>query len=350
MFPSKRQRFPISNLILAIFSLLVACKVNIGTPTVTPVLVTRVGVSNLVTPPFLLKEPVTFTPIATQTTLPRTNFLATPTLGATSTTSPPIILAIIGDYGLAGPNEADVANLVSSWEPDAIVTTGDNNYPNGEATTIDDNIGQYYADFIYPYQGDYGMGANENRFFPSPGNHDWNSDKLAPYLEYFNLPGNERYYDVRLESIHLFVLDSDSREPDGVSASSIQARWLQSALSASDAPWKIVIMHHSPYSSGQHGSIEWMRWPFAEWGATAVIAGHDHVYERLVIDGFPYFINGLGGSPNRYIFLLPISGSEVRFRGEHGAMRLQATSKELLIEFVTVDGEIIDTYRLSNFN
>ena len=56
--------------------------------------------------------------------------------------------AVIGDYGIAGQPEADVAALVQSWNPDIVITTGDNNYPNGEASTIDANIGQYYHQFI----------------------------------------------------------------------------------------------------------------------------------------------------------------------------------------------------------
>src|SRR5439155_5430524 len=75
--------------------------------------------------------------------------------------------AVIGDYGSPGQPERDVANLVKSWRPDFIITTGDNNYPHGAATTIDQNIGQYYHDFIFPYVGSYGVGATFNRFFPA---------------------------------------------------------------------------------------------------------------------------------------------------------------------------------------
>src|SRR4051794_21122347 len=52
-------------------------------------------------------------------------------------------LAVIGDYGAAGQPEQDVSNLVHSWGPDLVITTGDNNYPDGAASTIDANIGQY---------------------------------------------------------------------------------------------------------------------------------------------------------------------------------------------------------------
>ncbi len=169
-----------------------------------------------------------------------------------------------------------------------------------------------------------------------------------PYLDYFTLPdgpGQERYYDVRLGPVDLFVLDSDPREPDGVSATSTQARWLQGALAASDAPWKLVVFHHPPYSSGLHGSSTFMRWPFKEWGADAVLSGHDHDYERLTVDGLPYFVNGLGGD-SRYWFLIPWPGSQVRYNNDAGAMLLEATPDQLTFQFITRRGELIDSYTI----
>src|SRR2546426_179663 len=68
--------------------------------------------------------------------------------------------AVIGDYGYAGQAELDVANLVRSWNPNFIITTGDNNYESGSASTIDQNIGQYYHSFIFPYVGKYGAGSS----------------------------------------------------------------------------------------------------------------------------------------------------------------------------------------------
>ena len=38
-----------------------------------------------------------------------------------------------------------------------------------------------------------------------------------------------------------------------------------------------------------------LQWPFEAWGAHAVLAGHDHLYERVTFGNFPYFVNGLGG-------------------------------------------------------
>src|SRR5712691_5964907 len=98
--------------------------------------------------------------------------------------------AVIGDYGLAGTPESNVATLVKSWSPDVILTVGDNNYPTGAASTIDANIGRYYHDFISPYVGSYGAWAATNRLFPTLGRHDWgntypNPTGDQPYLNYF---------------------------------------------------------------------------------------------------------------------------------------------------------------------
>jgi tartrate-resistant acid phosphatase type 5 len=252
-------------------------------------------------------------------------------------------VAVIGDYGLASQGEQDVATLVKSWAPDLIITTGDNNYPEGAASTIDQNIGQYYHDFIFPYTGIYGAGANANRFFPSLGNHDWIASGAIPYFDYFTLPGNERYYDAGEGPVQLFALDSDPHEPDGVSSTSQQATWLQSRLATSSACWKLVYFHHAPYSSGPHGPSTWMQWPFATWGADAVLSGHDHTYERILINGFPYFVDGLGDS-SQYAFEAPIAGSQARYNAGPGAMRVTATWTTITYEFIAADGKMIDTY------
>ncbi|KAF0106891.1 MAG: phoA [Anaerolineaceae bacterium] len=218
-----------------------------------------------------------------------------PSPAPTATPRPLVVrFAVIGDYGWGGAAEADVAALVHGWQPDIVITVGDNNYPSGSASTIDDHIGQYYHDYIFPYSGAYGPGADVNRFFPSPGNHDWVADGAQPYLDYFTLPGNERYYDFVWGPVHFFAIDSDDREPDGVGRSSVQAAWLEAGLAASTSVWNVVYFHHPPYSSGYHGSTDWMRWPFAAWGADAVLSGHDHTYERLLVDGKPVAAIGRG--------------------------------------------------------
>lgn len=277
-------------------------------------------------------------------------------LAPASTLPPPpprtgtLRFAVIGDFGDAtGPPAGTVATLVHSWAPDLVLTVGDNNYPQGRASTIDANIGQYYHDYIYPYTGTYGPGAPVNAFFPALGNHDWDTRGAVPYLDYFTLPGNERYYDFRQGPVQFFVVDSDSHEPDGYTSTSRQALWLRDRLAASTAPWKIVYLHHAPYSSGSiHGSTVELQWPFQQWGASAVLAGHDHDYERIINGGFPYFVNGLGGCDGCiYSFSTPVAGSVVRYNGDYGALLCDADVGFLTFQFITRTGLNIDSYTLT---
>ena len=126
---------------------------------------------------------------------------------------------------------------------------------------------------------------------------------------------------------------------------SIQAAWLRGRLAASTARWKIVYMHHPPYSSGHHGSTDWMQWPFEAWGAHATLAGHDHLYERVTHGDFPHFVNGLGGA-SRYDFVVPIAGSQVRHNDDYGAMLVEANQESLTFQFITRAGIVVDRYTL----
>lgn len=283
-----------------------------------------------------------------------------PTATPTSTPLPPgpnYRFAVIGDFGNDSSNERRVADLVNSWQPDFVITLGDNNYPDGATSTIDDNIGQYYSHYIGNYQGEYGSGSPINRFWPSLGNHDWHSISCndtqcnGPYFDYFTLPGNERYYDVDFGLVHLFTVDSDSSEPDGNDIGDPQSRWLQNKLVASTACFNVVYFHHAPYSSGEHGSYSDMQWPFGEWGADVVMTGHDHDYERLDIDGVPYFVNGIGGQANdpfpKLDELPPEAASIMRYNEDAGAMLVTVTEVGMSLQLYNTDNLLIDTYNIS---
>jgi tartrate-resistant acid phosphatase type 5 len=260
-----------------------------------------------------------------------------------------LTFAVVGDYGNNSAAEAAVARLVESWQVDFVATVGDNNYNEGAATTIDQNIGKYYHSFIGSYTGKFGAGSATNRFYPTLGNHDWEGLSCeaacaGPYLEYFQLPGNERYYEVQIGNVGLFVLDSDPREPDGISPDSQQALWLRERLAASRATHKLVFLHHPPYSSGVlHGSHDTLQWPFEAWGATAIFAGHEHNYERLQVGNLPYFVNGLGGTKS-YPFGLPLTTSQFRYNKEKGAMLVVVDGDNITYQFVNVQGHLVDSF------
>ena len=271
---------------------------------------------------------------------------------AGSLSAQPVVLGVIGDFGAAvegaasASNELAVASLVKRWNPDFVLALGDNNYPNGAAATIDANIGQFYHEFIHPYLGAYGNGATSNRFFPCLGNHDWVQNG-QPSLDYFALPGNERYYRHRAGPVEFFALNSNA-DIDGTSPTSTQGVWLRTALTNSTARWKLVFFHHPPYSADAAvAGNAYMRWPFAAWGATLVMAGHEHYYARIQTNGIAYFINGLGGD-DIHGMGSPGPGVVSRYNGDFGAMRMEATESNLVSHFITRSNVIVDTFVLGD--
>jgi hypothetical protein len=268
----------------------------------------------------------------------------------------PLVFASIGDYGDGSSAAGNVALLVNGWTPLFIVGAGDNRYG---ASTFDQVVGQFYCGYLTNAGvGNYCSGGTSptNAFFPVPGNHDYtDGGGISEYLNYFTLPGtgiagsntsgNERYYDFVIGPVHFFALDSQG----ALSSSSdlaAQRAWLQAQLAASTAAWQIVLFHHAAYSSGQHGSTIAMQWPFASWGADAVIAGHDHTYERVDIGGIPYFVNGLGGK-SLYSFGTPVPGSQFRYNSNYGAMRIIADSAQMSFEFINIAGVLVDSFTMN---
>ena len=126
---------------------------------------------------------------------------------------------------------------------------------------------------------------------------------------------------------------------------SVQAMWFQSAIMSSTACFRIVYFHHAPWSSGDHGSTTRMQWPFESWGADAVLAGHDHSYERLTVGAIPYFVNGLGGSL-KYPEGTLVPESEIFYNADFGAQLVTVTKTDMTLEFYDVGGVLIDSYTI----
>lgn len=255
-----------------------------------------------------------------------------------------IVFAEIGDFGYAGPAEKNVADMVKSWNPDFIVSAGDNNYSEGKLTTAISNITHYYGDYIYNYDAPEefqckGKAFEEqlNRFFPTPGNHDANNqDGLTPYYNFFTLPNNEVYYKVRWGPVTLYSINTT------ITNLTEQVNWLRNEVSTSATPFNIVFLHHPPFSAGPHGNNSYTQIPFNDMNMDVVFSGHDHIYQRLVKDGeedVSYIVNGLGGK-NVTDCNLDNLGPGVTnlccYGEDYGAVKVIATYSELKLAFYRV--------------
>lgn len=258
--------------------------------------------------------------------------------GATvNATDDQIEVMLLGNSGNAvniDDTEA-VSMLVNRNDPDLLIHLGNTNYPTGSAITIHDNFSKWYYGWL-------------NKAYAAWGNVDDSSDSGAPMFEAMThlagLNSGKRYYQFTSGQAEFFVMHWQN-EADGLGENDIQGQWLEAALAASTAAWKIVIAHASPWTSDSVNTPgnATLRYPFSAWGAHLLITAGGLTYERGIdpTTRFPWIVAGLGGAPLGAFGVL-ISGSQFRYADNYGALRLAISLGRLEATFLTVDNEVID--------
>ncbi|MFM7204442.1 MAG: metallophosphoesterase [Myxococcota bacterium] len=257
------------------------------------------------------------------------------------TTAPPkgtpFNFAAYGDNRSNPDEHTKVATAILSHKPRLVVTTGD--YVE-YAGVID----QWHNQFFTPAAP---MLASVP-ILPSIGNHDSNvGHPRSPVDVYFPPPNGKNYYSRDIGDIHFVVVDSNV----SYGTSSNQYAWLEQDLASTTQPVILVAHHHPVYSSGNHGSTSRMddtlRVLYERYGVTAVLNGHDHMYERSYRNGIHYFVLGGGGaslydpndSRNPYAVKNEKTLNYGHFKWSNGVLTLDALRPDgSLIETVVLTG------------
>lgn len=261
--------------------------------------------------------------------------------------------ALLADWGFDSPEEASIANLIKTLDPSYIIGLGDNNYPDGSASTLPDNIPKYYGDYTNTVSPAF------NRLFMIMGNHDLQADPLGgPLLDYMGsgIPktySNGRIYTITKGPVQFFMFNSgittsgDYVEPLGNDSESAQRDLMIAEVAASSASWKVACIHHPLWSSDTNYGPGYpiLRW-IADLGFDLILQGHAHVYERLNVDGQNYLTCPAGALSTR-TFGTPVAGSIVR-DSFFGYMRGTASTGTLTVEAVDISGTLRDTLMLTH--
>lgn len=259
--------------------------------------------------------------------------------GHAAVTDPTFRLAVIGDFGTGDATESSLADALRRWVrrhgADALVTTGDNVYPEGDPASFD-------ATWIDPYgwvdKTDLGIVA-------SLGNHDIEEDGGESVMDLLDMPGP--WYRRTIGDAELFVLDANlPSDPD-------QQRWIEQSLARSDERWKIVVFHQPAFSCAYHdGTPEVVeRWVplFEREHVDLVLNGHDHAYQRFApVDGVTYVVTG-GGGASLYQLDDCAEGTPPRIVGnddEHHFLVVEGSKTALNVKAITPEGSIIDNFSL----
>ena len=221
--------------------------------------------------------------------------LAAPENPTTAGAANPVVL-VAGDVAQCNVRGAQLtADLIRRMPEATVLAVGDLAYENGSP-----------KDFARCY--DPSWGKFKDRTWPAPGNHEYGTSGATGYFTYFGsragAPG-KGYYSVEIGQWHIVALNSNI----DADADSAQVDWLRKDLAAHRASCILAFWHHPRYSSGAHGShrrVQALWETLHEHGASIVIAGHDHHYERFApldaqgrqtaTGGIRSFVVGTGGA------------------------------------------------------
>ena len=230
----------------------------------------------------------------------------------------PISFLAVGDWGRDGAShQRDVAAQMGHRAQVSgsrfVVSVGDNFYPTGVRSATDT---QWLSSFEHVYTDP----ALQTPWYALLGNHDYKGvpDAQLAYAKTgkrWRMPA--RYYSTTTTAadgrrVDMFMLDTSpmvKRYRDGSEEAEVRAnvdaqdpeaqlRWLETALKASPAPWKLVFGHHPVYSGGHHGSTPELVARVApllqRYGVQAYVHGHDHDLQHIVTGGVSYICTGAG--------------------------------------------------------
>lgn len=195
----------------------------------------------------------------------------------------------------------------------------------------------------------------ERCVYSAVGNHELTDGAGIAYARYFgptdppsptsrlapeHLNGTARWANTRF-----FFLNSMVPLARGT-----DRRWLEKALEDADAEpglvWRILVLHHGPWSSGPHGNNPLLLSAdvpalLRAHKVDLILSGHDHIYERGDNGGLPYVVTGGGGAPTyRVRAALP---SARKIESTRHFVQVAVQGDVLSLKAIRVDGSTLDT-------
>lgn len=271
---------------------------------------------------------------------------------------------VIGDFGRNGyDGQQEVADQMQAMtkiiEPEFIITTGDNFYPNGVASTQDP---YWISSFENIYSG-FGLFCP---WYVVLGNHDYRGNYQAE-IDYtkvsqrWNMPA--QYYvqeksedDVTVKFVFIDTNpfeDTYYKEEKYKSVwtqdSTRQLLWMDSVLADNSANWKVVVGHHPLYSGGKRlnktkdvrGHLEKV---LMKHQVDVYFAGHEHDLQHIKNPNYNthHIVSG-AGSEVRPTAMMEYS---LFAKDIHGFVSASATKEQLLIQFIDYKGRLLHQYSI----
>ena len=226
-----------------------------------------------------------------------------------------------GDYGAGGEDEWAVGRVAAAQDPAFTLVPGDNSYLVAAPALFDHNI-------FAPMRALLAQGP----FIATLGEHDVAWFGGRDVARALGLPGDGQRYVTDYGPLRLVVL--------GVQADDGDLPVLREALARPGARHVYIVVHRPPAAGNPVLAA-------ARGRVTAVIAGHNHRYERRVVDGVPMLTVGTGGaSRSADERLTPRSADAAVSLAEFGVLRVDDGPRRVTMAFIDSTGRVRDRVSL----
>lgn len=266
----------------------------------------------------------------------------------------PIRFAAFADSGFGDQRTIQLTQEIAALELDFFLHAGDCVYWAYQQETPRDAWKVKWYDALAPLHQSMPV-------YSVNGNHDYDGDATHsdglpfywqasppltdPNFEPSARAGLNQYYAVAYGDVQFVFLDSQVLF--GQPGRQEQEEWLAQRLA--DDRWRstIPIYHVAAYSSGDHGdSDSWV--PRQTWGPLfnsnprvhLTIAGHDHNYERLIVQDTTYIVCG-GGSSTLYGKTVELPESQIYASMTSFAL-FELYDDRIEVSGVALGGDVLD--------
>jgi uncharacterized protein (TIGR03437 family) len=265
----------------------------------------------------------------------------------------PVSFLVLGDSGDGSSHQLAVTLQMVTEQPDFVVHVGDIAYESGTYNEFTANYFEYYKTL-----------QRRACFFTIAGNHEYYTQNSAPYLALHAPPTDTvpdldrgKYYSFDWADMHFTALDANLLDPQFADAQARMLAWFDNDLAQSQALWKIVFWHQTPYPIFHHIddpidiAARALFVPILErHGVQLLLAGHEHNYQRskpmragvpvpLGTGGTIYMVSGGGGGPLHPV--VPASFLDYEASVWH-YLRVNVDGPKLTIHAIGTDGVEFD--------
>jgi len=290
----------------------------------------------------------------------------------------PFTFLAFGDSGMATLEQTQIATRMSLETPQLVVHVGDIAYFSGT-----------YDEFQFRHFNYYAFLMKHIPFYPIAGNHEYITDRAAPFLAQHSFPSNgnpqdrNRYYSFDWGNVHFVALDANLHLPpycpnqnncDPALGPPFERmlKWLDDDLTRNKSFWRVAYWHQPPYGYGPNEADPLEKQARAlivpileKHDVQLVLSGHEHSYQRTrfirneqIVDlspcpialgpngacpaqsGILYLTTGGGGAN---LYAVPAGRPFVAFGATaHHYLRVDVSGGRMTINPIGVDGSLVE--------